>query len=421
MTMNGHRILEEETAWAEIAADMLGDEPDLVSVSRLIGDSRVYRHGGRAAKIRSRDTHLPPGVNALEEQAQILRRTGLDVEYSSRGSWEIMSMPWLEGDSLTSASDGRSFRDRARLARALIRELARLHRAGVAHGDLHPDNIIVGPQGIRLLDFDRAVTGKGLRLWGVELRSRSAPEPPTHPLWRLLLSLLFPGLRRARTRIQALRPRKSRVATTPADRAPEAEPEDDLALLRRAWHLAKDPNANAEGGVAYYAFTYKGVHFPGDRPWYLRWEPIRRGVDFTEKKLVELGCNMGLLSSFAMIHGARAAVGVDYDHRAVESAKLVARALGSGAQFAQADLSADAAWEEQLGPGDIVAALSLMHWLSPAAQERTLRFLGRHREVLYEGHDTPEVEMNRLKKAGFRDIRILARTERDRVLFHGLR
>jgi predicted Ser/Thr protein kinase len=418
-TVRSHQILEEEKAWTDIATKVLGADAELVHVSRSMADSRVYRSGARAARIRSRKTPLPQGEIELDEQARFLRRAGVDAEYSSRGSWHVMTMPWLDGNPLNSAAAGLSFAKRVRLARGVVRELARLHRAGLAHGDLHPDNIVVRADGVSLLDFDRAVEGKGMRLWWEELRSRKTPEP-SHPLWRMLVGLLFPSVRDARARLQSLVSRNPR--TTPADAASNGAPfgaEDDIALLRRAWHSAQA--SNSEGSAAYYALTYKGVHFRGDRAWAMRWEPIRRGVDFRNKRVVELGCNMGLLSSFAMIHGAKAAIGADYDPRVVESAKLVARALGSGAEFFRIDLVTDRAWEEQLGTGDIVTALSVMHWLPPTAQERLLRYLGRYQEVLYEGHDPREVEMNMLKKAGFSDVRILATTDRDRVLFHGRR
>jgi SAM-dependent methyltransferase len=185
-------------------------------------------------------------------------------------------------------------------------------------------------------------------------------------------------------------------------------------------HLAKLSNESGDS-VAYYAFTYKGVHFRGDRPWALRWESIRRAVDFRGKRLVELGCNMGLLSSFARIHGASSAQGVDYDPQLVDAAKLVALALDSGAEFERVDLASSEPWEERVGSGDIVSALSLMHWLSPDVQERVLRFLGKHREVLYEGHDPLEVETARLRRAGFTTVRVLATTERERVLLYGSR
>lgn len=411
----GHRVLEEEKAWSDIATEVLGGEPDLVFASPSIPDSRIYRREGRAAKIRSRET-LPRGLRPLSEQAQLLRKAGLDVEYSNRGKWDVLTMPWYEGTSLAS-DEVLPFPQRLRVARGVLSELSRLHKAGVAHGDVHPNNILVTKDGVKLLDYDSASEGKGMGLWSAEMRSR------TFPLWRLMVSLVVPGARAVRERLQALRS-KGRVrpaAHKPASAAPAAGAQDDISLLRQAWSLASLSDDGVSEAKAYYALTYKGVHLPGDRPWCLRWEPIRRSVDFKNKRLVELGCNSGLLSSYAMIHGATSATGADYDAQLVESAKHVARALKSGAEFHRVDVAADPGWEEKLGTGDIATALSLVQWLAPDAQERVLRFLGRHREVLYEGHDPLEVEMNRLRKVGFTDIKVLANTERERVLLHARR
>ena len=169
--------------------------------------------------------------------------------------------------------------------------------------------------------------------------------------------------------------------------------------------------------VAYYAFTYRGRHFPGERPWYARWEPIRRAVDFRGKRLLEFGSNMGLLSSFATIYGAVEAVGVDHDPLIIQSARLVAQGLGTGAEFERVDLIGDASWEERLAGADIAVAMSIVHWLPEP--ERLLRFLGRHSEVIYEGHDSVGVETERLRSVGFEEISVIAETDRDRFLLHG--
>jgi len=407
-----HRVLEEEKAWTDVAASVLGGQPELVFASASIPDSRIYRSGARAAKIRSRET-LPRGLRPLSEQAQLLRKAGLEVEYSNQGRWDVLTMPWYEG-SLLASDEVLPFGQRLRVARGVLRELSKLHRAGVAHGDVHPNNILVTGDGVKLLDYDSASEGSGMGLWSAEMRSR------TFPLWRLMFSLVVPGVRAIRGGLQKLLPKRKPQRAAPAKAAIDSNAQDDISLLRDAWKLA---GLSEDGGEAraYYALTYKGVHLPGDRPWSLRWDPIQRAVDFTGKRLVELGCNSGLLSSYAMIHGAKAAIGADYDTSLVESAKLVARALKSGAEFVRVDVAADPDWEERLGTGDIATALSLIQWLAPDAQERVLRFLGRHKEVLYEGHDPLEVEMGRLRRAGFTDIKVLANTERQRVLLHGRR
>ncbi|MCH7512104.1 MAG: hypothetical protein IIB19_07040 [Chloroflexi bacterium] len=208
------------------------------------------------------------------------------------------------------------------------------------------------------------------------------------------------------------------LVTRPAPLRNGRAAEPDLQLLARAWSLAQRSSANAPGQrVAYYAFTYKGQHFPGERSWYLRWESIRRAVSFEGKRLIELGSNMGLLSSFAMIHGAKSATGVDYDRLIVDSARLVAEGLGTEATFNRVDLVGDAQWEAKLAGGDIVVAMSLVHWLPDA--ERVLKFLGTHREVIFEGHDPVEVEIAKLRAVGFDDVSIISETERGRSVLLG--
>jgi hypothetical protein len=398
-----HRILEEEAAWDAIVANVLGDGAQLVSVSRDTPDSRLYRRGARAAKIRTRASPLPGP--SMERKAQELRVRGLDAHYASSGSWEILTRPWIEGDPLATMSAGLRFGERLALFRRLLEEVVRLRRVGVGVGDLHPETIVVSGDAIWLLGYGHAV-------------ERTAGD--RHALPRLLAGVLFPDLKRWRERLGTLFQGTARTPVPPDDgqavSAEEGSWEHEIELLRQAWHLGR---TGGENSSPYYAFTYRGVHFPGGRPWYLRWEPIRHSIDFRNKRVIELGCNMGLLSSFAMIHGAASAIGVDHEPDIVESARLVARALSSGAEFETIDLGADRDWEKELGSADIVTMLSVWNWLSPETQQRALRFLGRHGEVLYEGHDPLDVEVARLQSAGFHDVRVLATTDRNRCLLHG--
>jgi hypothetical protein len=420
-----HKVLREEEAWDRIAREFLADSPQLVSVSRFIGDSRVYRRGNVRGKIRSAKTPLPPGVNSLKDEAAISRRVGVAATYRQKDGWEALLMPWIEGAPLEhGAVRQMRLRKRIRLISTILSELRRLHARGVAHGDLHVDNVLVRPEGVAILDFDRAVTGSGARLWWEEMRSRSPGGTPRHPLWRLILLLLTPRLKGAQARLQALRPMRGRTVKQSPGRSGHLEhtEDTDLALLRAAWALAEESDANAPGqGVAYYAFTYTGVHLSGERPWYLRWDQIRRGVEFDRKRLLELGCNMGLLSCFALLHGATSSLGVDRDRGMVGSARLVARALRVPAEFQAVDLASPEPWEDRLGGADIVTVLSLFHWLPPDAQARLMTFLGRYREVLWEGHDHPDVEISRLRRAGFSTVITLAQSERHRAIFHGVR
>ncbi|MCH8950287.1 MAG: phosphotransferase, partial [Chloroflexi bacterium] len=314
-----HRVLDEEAAWEQAATSILGTDAELLSVSRYIGDSRVYRSGDRLAKIRSLDATLPPGVSRLDAEAEILKRLGQEITYMATDTREALLFSHIDGVPLDQLLPTLSFARRARLLLRLVPELRRLHTRGVAHRDLRLDNVLVDADGRpRLIDFDRAAVGG---TWSVGMADALGIAPSglsANPYWKLALYTIAPKTQSLARRLRAL-------VTRPAPLRNGLEAEPDLQLLARAWSLAQRSSANAPGQrVAYYAFTYKGQHFPGERSWYLRWESIRRAVSFEGKRLIELGSNMGLLSSFAMIHGAKSATGVDYDRLIVDSARLVA-------------------------------------------------------------------------------------------------
>lgn len=300
-----------------------------------------------------------------------------------------------------------STRQRAAVLAGLIRPLMSLHRRGVAHRDLRPDNVMIDTGGrIRIVDFDRATRSTPAAAFAADWLGLGRGAVPW-PYWKLAAGTLAPRLRSVALRI--------RDRVRPSSPAVPVVADPALACLAEAWEIAARSGANAPGHrVAYYAFTFDGAHFVGERPWYLRWDRIRADVDFRGKRLLELGCNMGLLSSFALIHGAASAVGVDRDPAILESARLAARGLGVAPTFEQVDIVRDADWEQRLAGADIVAAMSLLHWLPEP--ERLLAFLAGHREVIYEGHDPLEVEVARLRDVGFTTITVLRETERGRPL-----
>jgi 2-polyprenyl-3-methyl-5-hydroxy-6-metoxy-1,4-benzoquinol methylase len=140
-------------------------------------------------------------------------------------------------------------------------------------------------------------------------------------------------------------------------------------------------------------------------------------VDFRDKSVLDLGCNIGLLPAFAMLYGARSAMGIDTDATLVEAATEVAAGLGVRATFRQQDLDSPQSWENDLAGADLAVAMSIVEWVSEPA--RLLRFLGKHREVLYEGHDSLMIESERLRSAGFSQIKTIAISDRGRPLLYG--
>jgi 2-polyprenyl-3-methyl-5-hydroxy-6-metoxy-1,4-benzoquinol methylase len=409
-----HPILDDEEMWEGVASEVLGPRARLIAVSNFIADSRVYRLDETVAKIRRRSTRLPEGVAPLQDEAHTLEGLGWPVELRRIGEFDVLLEPNKPGMSLAASLHGMSMKRRIRVLAQVASALRDLHRRGIAHRDLRLDNVLIAPSGSSaLVDFDRALAMSPRGAFWADWLGVGRGQRPSKPFWKLVMYTLAPRLESIGQRIRAIRRRRRPITA-------EQSMDPDARLLVAAWEVAAKSRANAPGQhLAYYSFTYRGLHLPGERPWDLRWEAIRTSVDLRDRKILELGCNMGLLSINAVIHGAKSAIAIDRDGEILDAARLVAKALRVEVAFEQVDIVRDAGWEERLIGADLVVAMSLLHWLPDPA--RLLAFLARHREVLYEGHDSTDLERSRLEAIGFTTIRELGSTERGRPLLHASR
>lgn len=190
--------------------------------------------------------------------------------------------------------------------------------------------------------------------------------------------------------------------------------------MLEAWRMAQRSDASSPGvQLAYYSLDYLGYHFPGERPWAARWATLRSITDCSGRRILELGCNMALLSSCLLKEGGAAAcLAVDVDPQIIEAARLVASALGVCPDFRIQDFDAPEMWEDELEgfKPDIVFALNVLQWVRDKG--RLMAFLGRFHEIIFEGHDSVEMEMRRFRDIGFSDIRLVTITERKRPLMY---
>jgi SAM-dependent methyltransferase len=190
----------------------------------------------------------------------------------------------------------------------------------------------------------------------------------------------------------------------------------ELALAHRAWQVAAGAEAN-QVHICYYSMEFEGFHLPGERPWESRWRLLQRFVSTPGARVLELGCNLGLLSTYALRSGAVDALGVDTDATLLEANRLLQQAYRVSYSTRRLDFDDAGAWEDELAAFSptIVTALSVFHWVRDS--QRFLRFLSRFPVLLFEGHDSDTVERARLQDAGFNDVTLVGRSERNRSVF----
>jgi len=362
----------------------------------------------------------------LPGEARLLRRcrriSGIPelVDWREEGGLDVLITRRLEALPLSQLDlgCGRLFR----LLPQLVLLVVRLAWRGVSHDDLRPENILLDARGrVHLVDFDQASTGPfavclARSLLGLGLGRAAVSNAVLAPVRERLQASLPPAL------IWRLKGRRNRHRPPAADPLPALPPAagPELRALHAAWRIAAASNASSpDRSVAYYQLEFQGLRFPGERDWAERWRVLRAITPCRGRRVLELGCNLGLLSIFLLREGgAGAALAVDRNAPILAAAAMAARAFGVRPEFRRVDFDRDPDWETRLLAfrPNVVFALSVLNWVADKA--RLLAFLGRCDELIYEGHDSALVERRRLRAAGFTTVELVATSERGRPILH---
>ncbi len=286
---------------------------------------------------------------------------------------------------------------------------------GVSHNDVRPENVIIKADGsCFLIDFDQASTTNAVfAILGNLLGLSFERNTMKHSVVKSLLKKLLPN-----KILDVIRYYRTGVSYSAIQKMPACPPDasENLRLVYEAWCDGKSSDANAPGQqMAYYQFEFEDFLLPGERPWDSRWRTLSTILDYRGKRVLELGCNMGLLSAHLKKEsGALEVLGVDYDPLILESAKKVSKALGVSCNFRKVNFDLDTAWEEELEAfrPDVVFALNVLNWLED--KDRFLSFLGSFDTVVIEGHDDLETERSRMENKGFSSCNLIEYSERDR-------
>lgn len=399
----------------------------LLSVSRFDPGRRVYFYNGFVYKIVASEyetTAAQRQQNLAGEFAILKRCDGIvgiprAFQYRQIKNIEVFVSEYVEGKTLAQLSVGfpRFYLLLGRLAILLFKISAR----GISHNDIRPNNVIVTDAGrVYLVDFDQATHVVFVQALIRNFLGIGVEMSPIHgsmvSIWQK--KTLKPAVRRVR---RALRWMLGRGGS----RVEELKPLPDhagpkLRALHEAWVLAQTSDASSPGRLlAYYSLDVNSFHLPGERPWENRWDELRKLSDYEGKRVLELGCNMGLLSSYLLREeGVAAVCAVDADPIILAAAEKVAAAFELAPTFLQKNFDDQRPWENDLIAfrPDIVFALNVLNWVGD--KDRFLTFLGNFREVIFEGHDSVEVETERLEKAGFRQVSVACYSERGRAVMH---
>ena len=156
--------------------------------------------------------------------------------------------------------------------------------------------------------------------------------------------------------------------------------------------------------------------FPGERSWKERWVTLKNITSLENKKILELGCNMSLLSCHIKREIKNTKVtSIDHDKNIIRSAKIIADVLEVKPKFHVLDLD-KGNWENRFLNYDLVFCLNVLNWVKN--KKKLLKFLGRFNELIFEGHDDYIIEKKRLKAIGFKKIKLISVTERNRPLIY---
>jgi predicted Ser/Thr protein kinase/SAM-dependent methyltransferase len=353
------------------------------------------------ASLRNNDLAGEARMLRLAEGIPGVPRVTFLVE---REGWQALGTPFLR--DARSALAVESLATRARVVRRVGYICLRLALRGISHNDIKLGNVLIDPVGkVWLVDFDQATSGHG-RIAALVLNLMGShfvkDEVIVHGSLRSLARSLSHRWSLARQR---------RMPSPPTNGSPAAQ------LMWNAWKLGQQSDANAPGdGVAYYALDFEGLALPGERDWADRWKVLAPLTSYADKKVLELGCNMGLLSCYLQKYAGSGEVwGVDNDPCIVESARMVARALDVSPRFSVADVDDPATVDELKAFGaDVITCLNVWNWVS--RHDLLADLLSAARVVVFEGHDSAQVEADRLRQMGFDFVDVASTSERGRPI-----
>jgi predicted Ser/Thr protein kinase/2-polyprenyl-3-methyl-5-hydroxy-6-metoxy-1,4-benzoquinol methylase len=380
---------------------------DIIIKSRKLDDDR-------SAHLRHNDLEQEYTILKLNDAIKGVPKA---LHYNKNGIYELLFLSYLPGVQLRNLQ--LSFFSSVKVTLKVLKILVRLSIKGICHNDVTPQNVLLTEKNkASLVDFDQAVRTTIVKAFAGNIFGiKSGESKVSYGLNTILKDYLrkhFPNFLFSLKRLLGRTPEfeKHELPAIKDDADPR------LKKLLDAWRIAQKSNASAPAlPLAYYAIDFEGYHFPGERPWNERWNRLKNASGYLGKTILELGCNMGLLSIHLLKEaGAAKCIGVDHDKKILESAKLISEVFEVNPVFKQINFDSTKDWESELLSEniEIVFALNVLNWVND--KDRLLKFFTNFPEIIFEGHDTTEVERKRFEQIGFTTIEEIGYSERERII-----
>jgi serine/threonine protein kinase len=419
---------DEKEIWDECLKELELSSATMLAQSASDPFRRTYLWDGNVYKLAILDLSTTGYLrnNDLFKEHKILshcsgiRGIPLPINYIRKRNFECLVTEKLPGNPLGSVKT--SWFHVFLVFVKLIRIVVNLSLRGVSHNDLVPRNVLVTDSGkVSLIDFDQSTRCNNvLALIRQFFWIRTGQGEIKASMITFIKEYLKTRL--SEKSIRRYRKLKSKIWQKKINRLPYIPESADskVKTLLDAWKIAQKSDASSpDMSIAYYSLNFEGYHFPGERPWEKRWKTLRDITDYSEKRILELGCNMALLSAFLLKERhAKKALAIDSDDSILEAAKCFASVLGVSPIFQKYDFDSPDNWEMKISDfsPDIVFALNVLNWVND--KERFLNFLSGFDELIYEGHDSLDAEIERLKSVGFSKIDMITQSERSRYVLH---
>jgi serine/threonine protein kinase len=368
----------------------------------------------KSAHLRHNDLKEEYEILKLSDSIKGVPRT---LHYHKSEKYELLFLSYLPGVQIRNLQ--LSFFQSSKVTFRILKILIRLSIKGICHNDVTPQNVLLTEKHrASLVDFDQAISTTFVKSFAGNIFGiKSGESKVSYGLNTILKDYLrkhFPNFLYSLKRLLGKNPefKKHELPVINDDADPK------LKKLLDAWRLAQKSNASSPAlPLAYYAIDFEGYHFPGERPWSERWNRIKNSSNYSGKTILELGCNMGLLSIYLLKEaGAAKCIGVDHDKKILESAKLISEVFEVNPVFKQTNFDTTKDWESDLLSYeiDIVFALNVLNWVND--KDRLLKFLSNFPVIIFEGHETTEVERKRFEQIGFNTIEEIGYSERERII-----